>query len=188
MSAVLSKILTHDLVRQEKSTAAFIENDAEGCYDGMVNNLILLELHRMGMPETAVKALGDTWATIKTKFGLSNTTYSNSSDYPLYGPGQGSTLGPFIWLILFILLVKSIDPQTPRTTFTSVTGEVTISDIGEGFVDDVEAGCTATHQYDISMSSQENRAIAVVEAQRKLGILVQVWERFLFAGRQFNFK
>jgi hypothetical protein len=185
VSAVLNKQLTHDIVRHQKSTAAFIENDAVGCYDRMVNNLVLLELRRMGMPATAVEALGATWANathqIKTRYGLSDTTYSNSSEHPLYGPGQGSTIGPFIWLILFTLIVKSIDPQTPRTTFTSVTGDMTISDIGEGFVDDVEAGCTANHKYDPSMCPNKNKSLSEEEAKRKLIILAQEWERLLFA-------
>ncbi len=46
VSLVLNKQLTHDIVRHKKSTAAFIENDTTGCYDRMVNNLVLLELRR----------------------------------------------------------------------------------------------------------------------------------------------
>jgi hypothetical protein len=40
--AVLKKILNHDIIYITKRTAAFLEIDAIGCYDRLVNNLILL--------------------------------------------------------------------------------------------------------------------------------------------------
>jgi hypothetical protein len=40
-SAVLHKVLAHDKSRLSKCTSAYIENNAVGCYDRMVNNLLL---------------------------------------------------------------------------------------------------------------------------------------------------
>ncbi len=72
ISAVLNKQLTHDIIRHQKATAAFIENDAVGCYDRMTNNLLLLELRRLGLPSAAALALSETWSNathhIKTKY------------------------------------------------------------------------------------------------------------------------
>jgi hypothetical protein len=36
----------------------FLENDVTGCYDRMVNNLMLLELHHLGLPMAAAHTLG----------------------------------------------------------------------------------------------------------------------------------
>ena len=98
VSAVLNKQLTHDIIRHKKSIAACIENDAIGCYDRMVNSIMLLELRRLGLPTSAAKSLAETWSNaihhIKTKYGISEVTYSNTKEVPLFGPGQGSTLGP----------------------------------------------------------------------------------------------
>jgi hypothetical protein len=43
-SAVLKKVLCHDHIRMLKQTAVFVENDAVGCYDRLINNLILMVL------------------------------------------------------------------------------------------------------------------------------------------------
>jgi hypothetical protein len=43
-SAVIQKVLSHDIVRLTKQTAAFMENEAIGCYDRLMNNLLLLIL------------------------------------------------------------------------------------------------------------------------------------------------
>ncbi len=81
ISAVLNQQITHDIIRHKKSTAAFIENDAVGCYDRMANNLLLLEMQRLGLPQTAATALSKTWMHavhhIKTKYGISDTFYAN---------------------------------------------------------------------------------------------------------------
>ncbi len=119
VSTVLTKQLTHDIVRHKKTTAAFIENDTTGRDDRMVKSLLLFKLQQLGLPLTAVKSLSQTWAkaihNIRTKYGVSTTSYKNTLETQLFGPGQGSTLGPFLWLILFTLIVNSLDPSLPHT-------------------------------------------------------------------------
>jgi hypothetical protein len=99
ISAVLNKQLTHDIIRHTKTMAAFLENDAQGCYDRMVNYLFLLELQRLGIPRTAIRALQKTWANarhhIKTKYGVSPESYINTVQCPLFGPGRVPPLDPF---------------------------------------------------------------------------------------------
>lgn len=102
----------------------------------MVSNFVLLELRHLGLPHTAVMSLAQTWAStihnVKTVYGISDTTYQNSKEVPLFGPGQGSMLGPFLWLLLFTLIVNSILPDTPSITLSSADKSVSMSDSGRG--------------------------------------------------------
>jgi hypothetical protein len=47
ISAVLQKVLQHDHICLQKCPAAFVENDTVGCYDQLVNNLILMVLKKL---------------------------------------------------------------------------------------------------------------------------------------------
>jgi hypothetical protein len=183
-SAILNKQLTFEIIRLTKSTAAFIENDAIGCYDRMVNPLLILCLRKLGAHPKAVESLAATWQHtvhyIKTKYGISSQSYRNTHDSLLFGPGQGSTLGPFLWLLCFILIVNSIDPATPRLSHTSVDGYIHIDHFGDSFVDDTALGCTG-------FTTEENCSFQALEEKRRLSAisnlatLSQQWERLLFS-------
>jgi hypothetical protein len=60
-SAVLSKVLQHDIIRLTKTTAAYIKNNAIGCYDQLVNNVVLLMLRKMGLPDSVALCLSQLW-------------------------------------------------------------------------------------------------------------------------------
>jgi hypothetical protein len=102
ISAVLKKVLQQDHTQVLKHTAAFVENDATGCYDRLINNLILMILRKLGLPSTVTSFLGQLWDDtihlIKTIYGTSTVTYTTTADMPLYGPGQGSMCGPIFWI------------------------------------------------------------------------------------------
>jgi len=51
-STVLRKVFSNEYVRLLKQTAAFVENDAVGCFDRLVNNLILMVLKKLGLPSS----------------------------------------------------------------------------------------------------------------------------------------
>jgi hypothetical protein len=97
ISPVLNKQLTHDVVRQTRTTIAVIENDALGYYDRLMNPLILLAMRWLGVPESLARSIAQTWSQtthfIKTQFGVSTSSYRNTPQTPLFGPGQGSTTG-----------------------------------------------------------------------------------------------
>jgi len=107
-TAVLNKVLTYEIHRYRKQPFAYIENDAMGCYDHIINPLVLLFLRILGLSPKAAHSLATTWEKtyhrIKTLYGLSEQTDANCHEFLLYRPGQGSTIGPFLWLLCFLLI------------------------------------------------------------------------------------
>jgi hypothetical protein len=82
---------------------AYIENATIGCYDRLVNNLILMVLCQLSLPKTVTSCLTTLWDKaihlIRTIHDISNVTYGSTEDLPLLRPGQGSMCGPFFWLL-----------------------------------------------------------------------------------------
>lgn len=147
---MLNKVLTYEIHRYKKQPLAYIENDAKGCYDRIINPLVLIFLHILGLSSTAISTLAKTWELtvhrIKTLFGISTNGYANSPDYILYGPGQGSTIGPFLWLLCFLLIFAAMSPTSPKMVIYSVNTTTPITFIGEAFVDDAGLGTNDTQR------------------------------------------
>jgi hypothetical protein len=185
VSAILHKQLTFDIVRHSKETAAFIENDAIGCYDRMVNSILILAMRRLGIPSSATTSLASTWENavhhIKTRYRVSETSYKNNAEIPLFGPGQDSTLGPFLWLLCFCLIVDPIDTSLQRIKFSSVNNPHQVTELGMSFVDDVSLGCSKTVQDDETLSFEGNLKAKEKDMIKKLTNLSQHWERLLYS-------
>jgi hypothetical protein len=185
ISAVLKKVMAHDYVRLTVSTAAFIENDAIGCYDRLVNNLILMLLKKLGLPPTVTACMGELWDKvvhlIKTVYGISDITFGSSPEYPLYGPGQGSTCRPLFWLLSYWIIVESIDLTISSMKFLSACRNVMVEVFGASFVDDSSLGVTSDYEYDPTLTEAANRAQEVTYVVTQLKTLAQHWERLLYS-------
>lgn len=87
----------------QKKVVAYVENDAVGCYDKITNSLMLLFSEKLGILKLILRSLQSTWQhtmhRIKTTYGISEEHYTNCLERFLFGPGQGSTIGPILWLL-----------------------------------------------------------------------------------------
>jgi len=176
-SAVLNKVLTYEIHRYSKKPLAYIENDAKGCYDRIINPLVLLFLQILGLTPLTVASLATTWEQtshrIKTLYGISKFGYANTPECLLFGPGQGSTIGPFLWLLCFLLIFSSLTSSSPKIVIHSVNSSLPITFFGEAFVDDTGLGTNDTTNTTLLTEDQ-----ALVS---NLNSLAQEWERLLFS-------
>ena len=138
----------------------------------------------MGTPTSVTSRMGKIWDQtvhhIKTIYGTSTKTYSNTPTIPLFGPGQGSTCGPIFWLLCFCLIVDSFDPDLSTAMFTSVTMEVAVRTLGTAFVDDSSLSVTSTYHYDPELSMAQNTAMENNATIQSLTTVAPHWERLLF--------
>ena len=134
--------------------------------------MVLIFLCILGLSPTAAASLAQTWEktyhSIKIAYGISAETYQNTLEQPLYGPGQGSTIGPFLWLLCFILIFLSLGRQGPRITLSATNNTGLVQYVGEAFVDDSGLGVN---------SSQDDQQLLISD----LRILAQQWEKLLFS-------
>ena len=152
ISAVFNKVLTFDLARMLRHVMATEENDAIGCYDRIMQQLVALYLMRMGIAIAAITCVCRTFDEakhyVKTAHGIAKETYTGTKEVPLYGAGQGTTGGPFFWLVVFSLMMEAFDPTMRGMTFMSPCKTVKSERYGDAFVDDTKFGVTAEQQID----------------------------------------
>jgi hypothetical protein len=171
-SAVLNKQLTLEIHRYAKKPLAYIENDAVSCYDRIINPLVLLLLCILGLSSTTTASIAATWEKtyhrIKYLYGVSSLSYTNHPEKLLYGPGQGSTIGPLLWLLCFLLIFHSLSTASPAIYLNSVDQTRPITYISEAFVHDSGLGTNKT-KADLG------------DLISNLNILAQSWEKLLYS-------
>mmetsp|Transcript_16534 Transcript_16534/g.23566 ORF Transcript_16534/g.23566 Transcript_16534/m.23566 type:complete len:608 (+) Transcript_16534:2708-4531(+) len=186
ISPVLQKVLTYDIARQTKSVLGCLENDAISCYDRISNKAGYLQCRRLGMPNNAIKSLAETWSNmvhiIQTAYGRSQSTYRSTRKVPLYGAGQGSTNGPFFWLLIFWLMAESLDSTLRTLLFISACAMVVASRTGDAFVDDSHLGTTSAYVDDPSLSMEDNTRLHELQGIGDLNRLAQHYENLLWSN------
>ena len=132
-------------------------NDATACFDRIMPHILSLCLRSYQMPAEFTGLLGDLLRyakyAIKTANGVSDDTYSHSSESPVFGSGQGSTVLATGWGKLVSIALDLHDKQRfgsqyrdPEGVFTTIVGML-------GFVDDNNISNTGENTNQSKMSS-----------------------------------
>ena len=141
----------------------------------------MLAARRCGMPIKAVRTHAQSLElmryTVKTVYGVSDTSYTGTPFAPLFGTCQGSGASPAVWLTVVVaVLLNTLERVCPlRMSFRSPDGVNVHSRLVDAFVDDTALGFTD----DGSMSFEE-----LVE---QLEGMAQTWEKLLrYSGGSLN--
>lgn len=193
ISAVLNKILTFDMARLLKIVMATEENDAIGCYDRMMQQMVALYLICLGIAISLLtcvcRTFDETKHYIKTAYGLSSTFCEGTQEVPLYGAGQGTTVGPFFWLLIFSIMMEAFDPTMKGMVFTSPCGTLRTERYGDACVDDTKFGVTAATPlgyFDPTPEAIQDQVIQVISDLTKIS---QHYEKLLYtSGGALNIK
>ena len=139
----------------------------------------MLLCQRLGMPlpPCLMVALCLTHARyyIKTKFGISEAYYTSCDEFPTHGPGQGSRMGPVLWLIISCLLFTAMFDLCKGASFANPQHTVSLRRTGDGFVDDVTNVCNFGHE---SLTTSHSPIQLAARLQQE----AQVWERLLWSA------
>lgn len=110
-TCTLNKILSLDIIRQERRIAALCSNDARSCYDRIIHTIASICMQRMGVSAEACHVIFGTLQElqhhVRTAFGERARGYG-AVRIPLHGVGQGNGAGPAIWLVITIPLISML--------------------------------------------------------------------------------
>ena len=187
ISAVLNKIISLDIARMMKLTMATEENDAIGCYDRVMQQKVSLYLQRMGIAIAVIssvcRSFDEARHYIRTAHGLSKTYYGGTKETHIFGAGQGTTVGPFFWLLSFSIMMEAFDPTMQGMIFSSPCRTISTERYGDALVDDTKFGVTAEPpegHYEIT--EEGTKAEAHQRVLYELTRLSQHYEKLLYTS------
>ena len=143
---LMIKELTYQVASMSRTDLATFDNDASSCYDRIVTRFALLCCRAHGVPEgpcnMTAEVLNNVVHKIKTAYGISEASYSNTPDSPIHGVGQGSQDGPSLWCVSSSVTFRGADRLAHGLTCVNPCHEIPRRAIThtrklDGFVDDV---------------------------------------------------
>jgi hypothetical protein len=102
-----------DDFRQKPQSRAIAMNDAKGCFDRINHTFTILVLMSFGVSAVLARSLFETLQKadhhIKTGYDGSDKAYGNNNEpEPHQGIGKGNGLGPTLWALLSLILIKNM--------------------------------------------------------------------------------
>jgi hypothetical protein len=133
--------MSYEIARHSRTPLGSFDMDATACYDRIIISLAMLLCRRQGTPSgtciMAASVLLYASFYIKTNHGISPGCYSSTPSNATHGPGQGSRIGPAIWVLVSCLMFFAMDANCRGAEFCDPTSTLSHQRTGDGFVDDV---------------------------------------------------
>lgn len=119
---------------------------------------------------------------IRTAHGLSKGYYKGTQEVPLFDAGQGTTVGPFFWLLIFTIMLEAFDPELKGMTFSSPCRTIITHRYGDAFVDDTKFGVTGAQPKGDEEPTAEFTKAQVQQVILDLTKLSQHYEKLLYTS------
>ena len=173
LTPVLITEMQNEITRLTRKPLISIDFDASSCYDRICANISSLTTRGYGQHQfiTTLHAhhLRKAKYLLKTQLGLSDTHFSHSKLFPIYGVGQGSSASPTIWCLISCRLFEAHDKYCYGATFYSPDGSVSTKVSLLSFVDDCYG----------SINSFDNNKVTIEELLRRAEFDSQLWSQLL---------
>lgn len=148
-SVALLEELRTDISYCTRRTLLTFDNDAASCYDRIIPSLASLINRKYGMHNKLAlvhgRTLQEAQYKLKTAIGVSDVSYSHSSQFPIYGTGQGSGNSPMVWLFISATLFDVYSRHASGASFSDPTGQHSVRLTLSGYVDDTNAALNDWH-------------------------------------------
>ena len=149
ISAVLNKIMYYNINAQLLKEAEYDNDDLRSNYDREMVDLVLAEAeikHGMHPENTAFvrQFVKNQKFYIKTGLGISETPYTNTNEFPIYGMGQGIAWSGPAWIMASNTIAKSKKKTCVGFRFIDPLTGLKVEKLEDFFVDDTAEGCNAT--------------------------------------------
>lgn len=137
---VLIEVLQHEIYRMSMKPGINFDLDATSCYDRILACLASICSRRVGLSKNVAyvnaATLEQAHYHLKTKLGISTSSYTHCETHPVHGTGQGSGNSPTIWCFVCSALFDALQAQAHGATFTDYNNHTTLQLCITGFVDD----------------------------------------------------
>jgi Reverse transcriptase (RNA-dependent DNA polymerase) len=135
-----SRVLCHQMSRLTRQPLAVGDTDAKSCFDRLLVMLAILIMRCAGMTLNTGRLISNTLInakyTIKTAYRVSATSYSWENNRRVHGPGQGSTIGPMLSLLIFSIMFHIMEAEAQKVHYLRLSGNKYTAHNMDGFVDD----------------------------------------------------
>jgi hypothetical protein len=132
--------LQFEMSRTSRQMLVQTNFDATACYDRIISNLAMLASQKFGVHPSVTKTNALTFFLakyhVRTKIGVSTTSYTHSEDNPIYGIGQGSGNASVLWGFISSFLYDIYELKAHPATYCNPDGTNQILVFLIGFVDD----------------------------------------------------
>ena len=174
---VMLEELQFEISRASRKMFLQTNYDASACYDRIIPNLAMLASRKYGVHEhvtlSNARTLEHAAYHIRTEMGLSETSYSHSEHFPIYGTGQGSGNSPMIWCFISSLLYECYGTTTHAATYYNPDHTNPIRWSMIGFVDDSNG--------QVNVFSEEDSVNSLAEMHKRAQHNAQEWAKLLGA-------